>query len=134
MSDKPYVVGGLILFLVFVTTPIWRGVATRKTVLATPQIALPAKEKRCVAQVSYMRTSHMQLLDQWRDSVVRGQRRQYVTDDGRVYEKSLTQTCLSQCHGSRMDFCERCHSYSGVTELDCWSCHSDAAVAIRNMP
>ncbi|SPF32254.1 DsrJ [Candidatus Sulfotelmatobacter kueseliae] len=126
MNDRPFILGGLIVFVVFVTIPVWRSLATPKVTLAAPQLAVPARETQCVAPVSYMRTSHMQLLQEWRDDVVRRQQRQYVAFNGRTYQKDLTRTCLSRCHGSRKEFCDRCHEYNGVTAPDCWNCHSDA--------
>ncbi len=134
MRDRPYIVAGVALFVAFVTLPIWHGVAARKTALTRPEIRLPSQARECVAPVSYMRTSHMQLLQQWQRDVVRGQRRQYVAYNGKTYDKSLTGTCLTQCHGSREEFCVRCHNYSGVPALDCWQCHSDATPAARKMP
>ena len=134
MKDKPFILGGLVVFVVFVTTPIWRGIATRKIALAAPEIKLPVQGKQCVAPVSYMRTSHMRLLDEWREGVVRTEQRKYIAYNGKVYEKSLTKTCLSACHGSRQEFCDRCHSYSGVSALNCWKCHSDAPQVARNLP
>lgn len=133
MKDRPFIVAGLAVFLVFVTAPVWRSLATPRITLAAPQIKSPVQEKLCVAPVSYMRTSHMQLLDEWRESVVRTGQRKYVAYNGKVYEKSLTQTCLG-CHGSQKEFCERCHSYSGVSTLTCWNCHSDAPQVSRNLP
>jgi hypothetical protein len=134
VRDRPLILGGLIVFIVLVTTPVWRGLATPKVTLAAPEIKLPAQERECVAPVSYMRTSHMQLLEEWRDSVVRTGQRKYVAYNGKLYEKSLTQTCLSACHGSRQEFCDRCHNYSGVSALNCWKCHSDAVQVVRNSP
>jgi len=134
MNDRPFIVSGLLVFVVFVTTPIWRGVAAKQVALAPLELKLPAQEKHCVAPLSYMRTSHMQLLDQWRTAVVRSQQRQYTAYDGKVYEMDLTRTCLSGCHGSRQEFCDRCHSYNGAAALTCWNCHSDALQTARNMP
>ena len=131
MNDRPFIVFGLIVFVAFVTTPIWRGLATRNVALAALEIKLPAQEKQCVAPVNYMRASHMRLLEQWRSDVVRGQQRQYLAYNGRVYDKSLTRTCL-RCHGSRQEFCDRCHNYGGVATLSCWQCHNDTPSAARN--
>jgi len=133
MNDRPFIVAGLIVFVAFVTTPIWHGVATRQSSLAAPAIKLPAREKQCVAPVSYMRTSHMRLLVQWRKDVVDARKRQYVAYNGEIYDKSLTGTCLG-CHGSHKDFCDRCHNYSGVAALNCWDCHNDATSIARNTP
>jgi len=134
MNDRPFIVGGLLVFVVFVTAPIWHGVAARQATLAPLELKLPAQEKHCVAPVSYMRASHMRLLDQWRTEVVRSQQRQYTAYDGKVYEMTLTRTCLSGCHGSQKEFCDRCHSYNGAAALNCWNCHSDAPQAVRNAP
>ena len=133
MNDRPFIIAGLVVFVAFVTTPIWHGVATKNVALAAPAIKLPAQEKQCVAPVSYMRASHMQLLDEWRTDVVDAQNRQYVAYNGKVYDKSLTRTCLG-CHGSRQEFCDRCHNYNGVAAVNCWECHNDAPPAGRNTP
>jgi len=131
LNDRPFIVIGLIVFVVFATAPIWLGVATRNVALAAPEIKLPVQEKQCVAPVNYMLTSHMRLLEQWRNDVVRGQDHEYVAFNGKVYEKSLTRTCLG-CHGNHQEFCDRCHTYSGVAALNCWECHNDASSAARN--
>jgi len=133
VNDRPYIVTGLIVFIVFVTTPIWHGLAARNAAFSAPEIKLPKTEKQCVAPASYMRASHMQLLDIWREDVVDGQKRQYVAYNSKVYDKSLTRTCLG-CHGSRKEFCDRCHNYNGVAALNCWDCHNDASAAARITP
>ena len=133
MNDRPFIIVGLIVFVAFVTTPIWRGLAAKDVALAAPEIKLPPREKQCVAPVNYMRTSHMRLLEHWRNDVVRGQDRQYVAFNGNVYDKSLTRTCLG-CHGSRQEFCDRCHNYNGIAAVNCWECHNDAPLAGRNTP
>ena len=47
-----------------------------------------AKEaKICVADTAYMRSSHMHLLDDWRQTVVRDGERYMTTSDGKVYYK-----------------------------------------------
>ena len=65
----------------------------------------------------------MNLLMNWRDGKVREQKRRYTAYDGKVYDVSLAGTCLTQCHGSKDDFCDRCHIYAGVPAPDCWGCH-----------
>ena len=50
----------------------------------------------------------------------------YVAFNGKVYEKSLTGTCLG-CH-NKAEFCDRCHAYSGVSSPYCWNCHSEPAI------
>jgi hypothetical protein len=134
MSDRPLILAGLSLFLGMVTTPLWHGALDRKAALAPPPVKLPAREKQCVAPVGYMRTSHMQLLDAWRDEAVRDGRRQFVASNGEIYDKNLTPTCLTQCHTDRKEFCDRCHEYAGVSNPDCWNCHNGPRLASRSTP
>jgi [DsrC]-trisulfide reductase subunit J len=122
MRDRGLILGGLALFVGLVTSPMWFNLATG-TDPKGPEPKLPTKEKHCVAPVEYMRTSHMNLLASWREEVVRGSGRTFVAFDGTTYTMSLTQTCL-KCHGSKADFCDRCHEYVGVTPY-CWDCHID---------
>ena len=63
----------------------------------------------------------MDLLNTWRDEVVRDGIRFEDGIDGNRYEKSLSNTCLG-CHLSKEKFCDRCHNYVGV-EPYCWECH-----------
>jgi hypothetical protein len=119
MYDKGKVIAGIVVFLVIVLFPIWYSAASGKTG-HVPELAMPEGEDRCVMATETMRASHMDLLDQWRDDVVRlGQPRH--TYQGREFEKSLTRTCLS-CHAVKADFCDRCHNYVGVSPK-CWDCH-----------
>ena len=91
--------------------------------LDTPTInALSQKE--CVADAAYMRDNHMQMLDEWRNDVVRAGSREYESASGQVYEKSLDGTCL-ECHSNREEFCDSCHDYAGVQPY-CWECHDTA--------
>ena len=68
-----------------------------------------------------MTTQHMQLLDVWRDSVVRDGNRLYINAEGKSYNMSLSNTCLD-CHSNTTEFCDRCHNYASVTPY-CWDCH-----------
>ena len=86
------------------------------------KLPLPAGERQCVAPVAYMRTSHGDLLLEWRDRVVRAGERVFTAPDGRVRELSLVRTCLA-CH-QKAEFCDRCHQYVAVAP-ECWSCHVD---------
>lgn len=118
------IIAGLIIFTALITFPFWygkgRSVPKPSLNLDTPVIAqLP--EKRCIEDTSFMRTQHMKLLDAWRDEVVREGRRIYKAKDGRMYEKSLTGTCL-QCHSNKSQFCDRCHNYVGA-KPSCFNCH-----------
>jgi [DsrC]-trisulfide reductase subunit J len=129
MRDRLWIIAGLFLFLGLITYPAWHDLAARTTSKG-PDLVLPANEKDCVAPVSYMRTSHMKLLLTWRDEVVRHDQHTYTSFDGKVYSMSLSGTCL-RCHNKER-FCDRCHSYVGVSTPYCWNCHVDPALAQRS--
>jgi hypothetical protein len=122
MRDRGIILGGLVLFLGLLTFPVWYNLAAGTTSKG-PEPKLPIQEKSCVAPLEYMRTSHMDLLVTWRDAAVRRHDRAFTAYDGRHYTISLTQTCM-KCHASKADFCDRCHSFAGVTPV-CWDCHID---------
>ena len=87
-----------------------------------PELTAKAKEaKECVEETSYMKSSHMQLLDEWRNTVVRDGERYYKAKNGKVYYKSLQTTCLD-CHSNKSKFCDQCHDYVGIDPY-CWTCH-----------
>jgi hypothetical protein len=113
-------VGGLVVFAVLVTTPFWYGIASGKGHLR-PELARPAQGTKCVEPVETMRASHMAMLNEWRDAVVRQNERVYVATDGARHPISLSGTCL-KCHAEPEKFCDRCHSFSGVSPY-CWDCH-----------
>jgi hypothetical protein len=82
---------------------------------------MPGKDQ-CVMDAAYMKGFHMDVLNDWRDVVVRDGKRLHKTDDGRVYNMSLSKTCLD-CHSNKEQFCDRCHNYMSVDPY-CWSCHT----------
>jgi hypothetical protein len=131
MRERVFIATGLVLFLALFTCPVWWAAASGARSTA-PQLSLPAQSFKCVAPVSYMRASHMRLLLRWRTDVVRHGIRQFHTADGRIYDASLTRTCLGQCH-SKSEFCDRCHSYSGVSSPSCWQCHNDPQMTARSI-
>jgi hypothetical protein len=118
------IIAGIVVFLVAVTFPLWysggKSVSPPELKLDTPAIQ-QLKEKRCVEPTPFMRASHMKLLDTLRDGVVRKGKRTYTAADGRVFQASLTGTCL-ECHSNKKQFCDRCHDYSG-SKPACWVCH-----------
>jgi hypothetical protein len=115
---------GLLLFLAVITFPFTYNLAAGKT-SKPPDLKLPENEKQCVAPTEYMRSSHMQLLRDWRENVVRRNIRVHTTPDGRSFNIGLTRTCLMQCHTNKADFCDRCHNYMGVEGPYCMDCHVD---------
>lgn len=118
MYDSPKVLLGLVIFLVLITFPIWYNVA-KGTADYVPELE-KAKGNACVADTTYMRSFHMDLLNTWRDEVVRHNQRVYTAPDGTKYNKSLTHTCLN-CH-TKDKFCDKCHNYLKVDPY-CWDCH-----------
>ncbi len=78
-------------------------------------------KKECVEPKEFMRGEHMQMLNQWRDSVVRNADRVYVNSQGRSFTMSFQNTCMN-CHSNKKDFCDKCHNYLGVKPY-CWGCH-----------
>ena len=122
MHNSGKILIGLAVFLVVVTIPMWYHAGTG-TETAPPELVLPTDSKQCVAETEYMRALHMDLLNEWRDDVVRKADRIHVGIDGKEYDKSLTKTCLG-CHTNKADFCNRCHDYAGVNPY-CWECHVD---------
>jgi hypothetical protein len=128
MRDRGIIWSALAIFLALITMPVWHNLSASVSGKG-PNPVLPALEKQCVAPLSYMKSSHMRLLLDWRESVVRGNTRDFVTADGRHYNMSLTSTCLKQCHGAKGEFCDRCHNYAAVS-APCWSCHVDSKPAL----
>lgn len=120
LYDAGKILAGLGLFLVLVTGPVWWNVAAG-TDTEMPELVMPEGQPGCVLPVGEMRASHMELLNDWRDSVVRDGERVMTTWDGRETRKSLTKSCLG-CHTDQEKFCDRCHDYVGVTPY-CWDCH-----------
>ncbi len=123
MQNKGKIITGLVIFIALFTFPfIYRmgKAAPAPDVVLTPK-ALAAKQ--CVRSTDYMTAEHMQLLDIWREKVVREGQRLYVTTDGRAFNMSLSNTCLD-CHSNKAEFCDRCHDYASVKPY-CWECHID---------
>jgi hypothetical protein len=68
-----------------------------------------------------MRAEHMKLLDEWRREAVRDANRVYKSSTGKIYDKSLQNTCM-ECHSNKSKFCDQCHNYTGIAPF-CWDCH-----------
>lgn len=133
MRDRVCILVGLAAFVAVVTLPFWSARLQAGNVSNAPNLTLPAHEKQCIATASFMRSSHMQLLVTWRQDVVRNGDRRYIAFDHKVYDKSLTRTCLG-CH-TKQEFCDRCHSYAGVSGPYCWNCHHEPPIAVaRSAP
>lgn len=137
--DKPYVITGLVVFLIVITFPMWSSILSSKPSFENPNE--PAAGETCIESKQHMRANHMQMLDAWRDEVVRKGERIYKATDGREWNKSLTLTCMN-CHAkaeevdgkmkstSAATYCIDCHDYVGVTTY-CWDCHVDPVAVGR---
>jgi hypothetical protein len=133
MRERLLISVGLILFVAVATLPFWMA-HNRTGQAVVPQLQMPVNARQCIAPTGFMRRAHMRVLLEWRDDVVRRNQHEFVGADGKVYQKSLTKTCLG-CH-SKTEFCDRCHSYAGVSTPYCWNCHNQpqTSVAWRSAP
>jgi hypothetical protein len=122
MYDAGKIVAGLAIFVVLATSPLWYN-ALSAAPPDKPALQLPTNgSTECVEATEYMRANHMDLLDVWRDTVVREDIRTYTSEmSGKDYTMSLSDTCLD-CHSKKEQFCDACHTYSAVTPY-CWDCH-----------
>jgi outer membrane protein OmpA-like peptidoglycan-associated protein len=124
MYNSGKIIAGLAVFFILATLPfllnLGKANAKIEPSIDTPEInAMPVKH--CVEPKTFMRSEHMQLLNEWRDQVVRNGNRIYVGSDGNEYTISLQNGCM-KCHSNKKDFCDKCHNYMAVTPY-CWSCH-----------
>jgi Zn-dependent metalloprotease len=126
MYDGDKIVAGIVIFLILMTFPLWYNASMGKTgYIPKPKIEpkILAEKKQCIEPKEYIRVKHMDLLKDWRESVVRRNIRVYEASDKKKYNMSLTKTCIN-CHSNKRDeFCNQCHNYMGVTN-NCWDCHT----------
>ena len=124
MYNGGKIIAGLIIFLAFVTFPLYTNIG-RTVVKPDIKIDTPVikqlEKKECVESKAFMRAEHMKLLNEWRDAALRHGERVYESTSGKTYEISLQNTCL-RCHSNRKKFCDECHSYATVKPY-CWDCH-----------
>jgi hypothetical protein len=124
MYDKGKVVVGIAIFILLITFPIYYNITAGSSKQPKPSLDTPEiqalSQKQCVKPKDAMKAEHMQILNEWRDSVVRDGER-YIDINGVKYEKSLQKTCL-KCHSNKEKFCDECHSYTNVKPY-CWDCH-----------
>lgn len=121
MNDKGLIYAGLAIFIALVSFPFWYNIGRASV---APQIVLTEQAlaaKECIRSTDYMKKEHMQLLNEWRDAVVRDGYRVFVNSQGQSFNMSLSNTCLD-CHSNKAEFCDRCHDYVSVSPY-CWDCH-----------
>lgn len=125
MYDSGKIIVGLIIFVILFSSPVWLNLMGNPEY--KPDIKYPKDEKECIAPKEYMNHYHMNILDNWRDKVVRADLRFFKKDgksfliNGKKAEMSLTYTCL-KCHENKTEFCDRCHNFLAVKPY-CWECH-----------
>jgi [DsrC]-trisulfide reductase subunit J len=128
MKDKGLIVTGLVVFFLLATFPFWYTnlLVCETTAAPEPKLSDRAKAaKKCVVPKEQMKLEHMQILDHWRNTVVRDGQRLYKNNNG-TFNMSLSSgnnSCLG-CHESKAEFCDACHDYASV-EPYCWDCHID---------
>lgn len=118
MQDAGKIAIGVLIFVGLAVSPFLYNLAKPA---APPTLVTGTKEKQCVEPTAFMKSSHMELLDTWRNEVVRDGRRIYVSSTGKKYTISLQNTCL-KCHTKKTQFCDRCHDFLNVAPK-CWECH-----------
>ena len=124
MYNGGKIILGLLVFLALVTFPFWYNLGTADQIPKPVVESSYIKEhniKQCVESKDYMRASHMELLDNWRNDAIRRGERVYVNSEGQRYLIDLQNTCL-KCHNNKKEFCDRCHNYMAVKPY-CWDCH-----------
>jgi hypothetical protein len=122
MYDAGKIIVGIVVFVILATSPLWFNALTKETP-EEPKLQLPTNgSTECVEATEFMRTDHMELLNQWRNDVVRNGQRDYVSaTTGKTYDMSLSRTCMD-CHSNKAEFCDACHTYMAVSPY-CWDCH-----------
>jgi hypothetical protein len=120
---------GIVVFLALALFPFYFNIgkvnAKPEPKVDTPVIQEWEKQhgkKECVESKEYMITNHMQLVNLWRDSVVRNMNRLYIsTSNHNKFNMSLQNGCM-HCHSNKKKFCDECHNYMAVKPF-CWDCH-----------
>lgn len=132
MYDASKVITGIIIFVLLVASPLFYNLATGQASYV-PELKTDDAGSQCVRSKEFMKARHMELLNQWRTEVVRGGDRFFTAPDGKVYEKSLTNTCMN-CHTQKEEFCDKCHDYTGVGQPKCWNCHNEKLSISSSQP
>lgn len=154
------IIASLIIFVAFLSIPFFYNMgkanAGPDVNLSTPAIeALAPADQQCIESAEFMRANHMQLLNEWRTEVVRNGKTEYINSQGKAFNMSLQDTCLS-CHSTDAEkvantgmsnpaakngmsnptanvspeFCASCHVYTAV-KPNCWSCHFEPEGALK---
>lgn len=113
-----------VVFCVIVLSPFMVNIGNAQTApvikIDTPTIDAKGATQ-CILPTEDIKSTHMQMLETWRNAVVRDGQVSCTNKDGQVMDMSLDDTCLA-CHSNRQEFCDACHEYVNV-EPYCWECH-----------
>ncbi len=124
VPDKGLIIVALAVAVVLLLFPLWYNPVMGSGPAPEPLLSpLAKKAGKCIEDTHYMRSLHMDMLNTWRDKVVREGYRVYKSSDGKLHKMSLTDGCLG-CHNNKAEFCDKCHDYSAVAPY-CWDCHID---------
>jgi hypothetical protein len=126
MYDGWKIIIGIIIFVGLIAFPFiydtGKALSQPDPKVDTPEILkLPEKERKCIETKEFMQREHMQMLNSWRDLVVRDGTTVFTASDGKQYTMSLQNTCM-KCHSNKKEFCDECHNYAAVSPY-CWDCH-----------
>ena len=119
MYNRRYIIPGIVAFVIACLFPFLLNVTSEP--YGRPALEMPKGETACIESTEFMRSEHMRMLVEWRDAAVREGKRAYTASDGKEWEVSLQNTCMS-CHTNRQQFCGTCHDANSVRP-DCWTCH-----------
>jgi hypothetical protein len=105
MYDRPQIIAGLVIALVILTFPIWYNLPNLFSAPPPPEPELAAQAQAagyCVMPGAFMRTTHMQILDDWRNAVVRDGHRYVVVspDQTRRIEMQIIDEMRGRLAGS----------------------------------
>jgi hypothetical protein len=129
LYDVGKILIGILVFAAIAAFPFYYNIG-RVNAKPEPKYDTPAIQewekqygkKECVESKEFMRAEHMQLLNDWRDAVVRQDNRGYLSDaNHKRFNMSLQNGCMN-CHSNKKKFCDECHTYMSVTPY-CWDCH-----------
>jgi hypothetical protein len=127
--NKGWIFLGIVVFLAIALFPLYSNIG-KVNAKVDPKVDTPAimkwekryGKKECVESKAFMRTEHMQLLNDWRDSVVRDDNRSYTSNaNHKRFDMSIQNGCMV-CHSNKKKFCDECHNYMAVKPY-CWDCH-----------
>jgi hypothetical protein len=136
MYDSGKVIIGIIVFVLIFSSPLLMNLSSGDASYK-PEPKLP-DSGTCIESREYMKDYHMEMLNSWRDMVVRQNIRFLKTSNGKYFEinghkaeMSLIKTCMN-CHNNKAEFCDRCHNYLDVKPY-CWDCHIDPSLVKKEL-